>query len=337
MARGERPSDQVDAYDGILEAYERISSFKNIRSLRAKIAYLVRILRLARNEPKLAFRWCNRDRLQDLTGRIDKLVPATLSASGWHLAYAADLFLADGGLLGVEAEFQQRSLLYEAVQAILVERLWDSRVGDGQSVRLGLALTHAARVRKFAPGILMDRFIRQAYETLDEASLAAPYNLGDRGARLLFGFHLAYAAGFMKARLQGPIAAFRALLAGPAGEAPANPLTFQIMLHSFCTLNRLESLGAPMPPETYAGLYDRMQKRIRHHKVLSQVFQVGPYRPGDETMFAANLAARVCFQELPQAPALPFLPDAGMAGLYEEQTPGLPPLLGAPFGTLMLL
>ena len=28
--------------------------------------------------------------------------------------------------------------------------------------------------------------------------------------------------------------------------------------------------------------------------------------------------------------------DAGMAGFYEERVPGLPPLLGSPFGTLML-
>jgi len=40
----------------------------------------------------------------------------------------------------------------------------DIRIRDGQFFRLALVLAHAARVRNFAPGILMDRFIRQALE-----------------------------------------------------------------------------------------------------------------------------------------------------------------------------
>ena len=337
LARGERPSDQMASYENLLDAFERISSFSGIRSLRAKISFLVRLLRSARGEPKQAFRWCSRDRLQDLASRINKLVPATMAGSGWHLPYAVDLFLAGGGLQGDEAELERRGLLYAAVQAVQGEFLWDTRIGDGQSVRLGIALAQAARSRGFAPGRLMDRFIRQALETLGEASQSAPYDLGDRGTRLLFGYHLAYAAGFAKTRLQAPLETFRAIHARLRGDGPTSPITFQILLHAFATLDRLQRLGAPMDLDTHAGIQERMRKRLRHHKVLSQAFQVGPYRAGDEAMFAANLAARVCFQQLPPAPDPSFHPDAGAAGLYEEPNPRLPPALGAAFGTLMLI
>jgi hypothetical protein len=335
MARGESPSALVSGYENLLEAYERVATFADLRSLRAKIAVLVRLVRAAREEPKRAYLWCNRERLQALTARMRPLVPGSLAASGWHLPYAVDLFLADGNLIGDEAQLDLRTRIFEAVHRVQSELLQDTRIADGQFVRLGLAITQAARARNFAPGILMERFVRQAFETVMEAAHAAPYDLGDRGTRLLFGAHLAHAAGFAKARLQPTLTAFSALQEHlQDGSHPLLPA--QARLHAFATLDRLDRLGAALPLEAYAGLVRRLHKRLSHHKVVSRAFRTEQAVAGDEAALLANLAARVCFQGLAVPAEARRHPDVGLAGLYEGREAGLPPLLGSPFGTLML-
>jgi hypothetical protein len=335
MARGERPSALVSEYDALLEAYDRVAGFADLRAVRAKIGFLVRLLRAARDEPKRAYYWCNRERLAALLQRIRGLVPAAVAASGWHLPYAIDLFLADGGLHGDEAQFDQRTRLFEAVHRVQSDLLQDTRIGDGQFVRLGLVLTQAARVRNFAPGILLDRFIRQAFEAVMEAAQTAPYDLGDRGTKLLFGAHLAHAAGYARARLSGPVTTFGALLAELREDGPSQ-LPVQVLLHAFSTLGRLEHLGAPVPLATYAATLARLRKYLRHHKAVSRAFHTGHALAGDEAALAANLCARVCCQGLVPPPDARRQPDVGLAGLYEDRSPAAPPLLGSPFGTLML-
>ena len=336
MALGQRPSSLVGEYERLLEAYDRISYFSHTRSLRARIGFLVRLLRMAHSEPKQAYLWCNRERLNDLLQRMRSLVPSSVAASGWHLPYAADLFLVDGGLVWDETQAEQRTRIYEAVRVIQSDLLQDLRIGDGQFVRLSLALTHAARSRNFAPGILMDRFIRQALEAVMEASHAAPYDLGDRGTRLLFGAHLAHAAGFAKARLPGPTEAFTALHGRLRGDHGSTRVPIPVLLHALSTLDRLAKLGEPLPLETYAGTLERILKRLRHHKAVARALHTAQALDGDEEALAANLCARVCFLEVLPPASTPHHPDAGLAGLYEERIPGLPPIMGSPFGTLML-
>lgn len=336
MARGERPSALVAEYENLLEAYDRIAPFADLRLRRAKIGFLVRLQRATRDESKRAYFWCNRERLTDLLLRMRSLVPVSVAASGWHLPYAADLFLADGGLAGEAAQLDLRARLYEAVHRLQSDLLQDTRIGDGQFVRLALALTHAARARNFAPGILLDRFLRQAFEAVMEAAQAAPYDLGDRGTKLLFGVHLAHAAGFAKARLPGPIAAFNALQARLQPDGSANRLPVQVLLHAFATLDRLDRLGAALPLDDYASLLERIHKYLRHHKAMSRAFRSGQALAGDEAALASNLCARVCFQDLALPAEARRHPDVGLAGLYEDRGPGHPPLLGSPFGTLML-
>jgi len=296
----------------------------------------VRLLRMARSEPKQAYLWCHRERLNDLLQRMRALVPSSVAASGWHLPYAADLFLVDGGLVWDEAQAEQRAALYGAVRVIQSDLFQDLRIGDGQFVRLGLVLTHAARTRNFTPGILMDRFIRQAFEVVMEASHAAPYDLGDRGTRLLFGAHLAHAAGYTKGRLPGPIEAFNALHSRLRGDPGSTRVPIPVLLHALTTLDRLARLGEPLALETYAGTLERILKRLRHHKAVARALRTTQAMDGDEEALAANLCARVCFLGVTPPAAAKHHPDAGMAGFYEERVPGLPPLLGSPFGTLML-
>jgi hypothetical protein len=336
MALGGRPSTLVSEYENLLAAYDRVAYFSDLRSLRAKISFLVRLLRAARDEPKRAYLWCNRERLNALVTRMRALVPSSVAASGWHLPYAADLFLADGGLSGDEGQAEGRTYLFEAIHRVQTELLMDTRIADGQFVRLVLTLTHAARVRNFTPGILMERFVRQAYETVIEAAQEAPYQLGDRGTRLIFGTHLAHAAGFAKPRLRGVLDSFRVLHERLQGEGHGTALPVQAQLHAFATLDRLERLGAPVPLEAYAGLVARLRKRLRHHKVVVRAFRTEQALAEDEAALIANLAARVCFQGLSLPEGARRHPDVGMAGLYEGREAGLPPALGSPFGTLML-
>jgi len=336
LARDERPSALMTEYEQLLEAYERNAHFAELRPLRAKIGFLVRLLRASREEPKRAYLWCNRERLHALLGRIRPLVPASVAASGWHLPYAADLFLADGGLFADEAQADLRTQLFEAVHRLQSDQLQGIRIADGQFVRLALALTHAARVRNFTPGILLDRFLRQAFDTVHEAAQAAPYHLGDRATRLLFGVHLAHAAGYTKAKLASPLAAFAALYERLQGEGHAHTLPVQAQLHAFATLERLERLGTPVPIDTYVGILARLRKHLNHHKIVSRAFRTEQALVGDEAALIANLCARVCFQDVVPSPRAKRHPDVGAAGLYESRDAGLPPLLGSPFGTLML-
>ena len=336
IARGDRPSALLSEYDNLLDAYERIATFADLRALRAKIGFLVRILRAAREEPKRAYLWCNRERLTTLLAQIRPLMPASVIASGWHLPYAADLLLVDGGLHGDDALTEQRIRLFEAVHRIQSELMQDTRIADGQFVRLGLTLTHAARTRNFTPGILMDRFIRQAFETVMEAAHAAPYDLGDRGTRLIFGAHLAHAAGFTRTKLQPQLEALAALQARIQDKGQAKPISAQALLHAFSALDRLERLGVPLALDTYLSTLARLRKRLNHHKVVSRAFRTEQALAGDEAALASNLCAQVCFHGLTLPGGARFHPDAGMAGLYEPREPGLAPLIGSPFGTLML-
>ena len=338
MARGARPSALVSEYDNLLEAYERIATFADLRSLRAKISFLVRLLRAARDEPKRAYLWCNRERLHALVAHIRPLVPGSVAASGWHLPYAADLFLADGGLHGDEALIDLRMRLYDTVHRVQSDLLQDTRIADGQFVRLCLAVTHAARVRNFTPGILMDRFIRQAFEAVMEAAHAAPYDLGDRGTRLLFGAHLAHAAGFGKARLQPHLQAFAELHEHLQARGPGAPppLPVQAQLHAFATRDRLARLGMPVPLATYTGILARLCKRLNHHKAVSRAFRTEQAMAGDEAFLATNLCARVCFHGLIPPGDAKRHPDVGLAGLYEPRDAAQPPQIGSPFGTLLL-
>ncbi len=336
LVRDERPSALLLEYDTLLEALERIPAFSETRALRPRISFLLRLLRACREEPRRAYYWCHRERLGALAHRMHSLVPHSLAANGWHLPYAADLFLVDGGIADDEAQMELRTRLFEAVHRIQSDQLQATRIGDGQFVRLALVLTHAARTRNFAPGILLDRFLNQALETVDSASHAAPYDLGDRGTKLLFGAHLAHAAGFSPGRIQASIATYRRIEEPFQDDSPATRLPVQVLLHIFSSLERLEHLGAPLPVAEYACLLARVRKAFRHHKVVSRIFRTVQPAVGDEATLATNVCARVCFQDLHLPPDAKRHPDAGLAGLYEDRNPLAPPLLGPPFGTLML-
>lgn len=337
LAQGERTSAFVNEYEGLLEAFERVPAFSDLQPLRAKIAVLVRLLRASREDPKRAYLWCGRERLATLMQRAAGLLPPTVAATGWRLPYAVDLFLADGGMAGEEELIEPRIRLLEAVQRIQSEVLQDLRIRDGQFFRLALILAHAARVRKFAPGILMDRFVRQALESVMEAARSAPYGLGDRGTTLIFGAHLAHAVGFTRSRLPGAVEAYAALQARFEGLGGPTRTSVQVMLHAFSTLDRLGRLGAPLSGADYVDLFQRIRKRVRHHKAVSRAFSTAQIKAGDEAALVSNLCAQVCFRGLTLPPNSPHHPDVGLAGLYEDRLPGRPPLMGSCFGTLLLV
>lgn len=336
MADGHGAATVLAEYEALLQAFERVPLFAETRPLRAKIGFLLRLLRSTRDDPKRAYLWCSRERLGTALQRMDTVLPPTVATSGWALPYMADLFVVDGCPTEEEGQLDRRFQLFEAVHRLQSELLQNVRIRDGQFFRLALVLTHAVRTRNFSPGILLDRFIRQALEAITEAARCAPYDLGDRGTTLIFGTHLAHAAGFARARIQGPIATFAAIQDCFQQEAGPTRLPGQVLLHVFATLHRLERLGTPMPVAEYETLFRRIRKRIRHHKAAARIFGSAQIKAGDEAALTSNLCALACFQDLEYPPTTPFQGDVGMAGLYEFHQPGHAPLLGSAFGTLML-
>jgi len=142
--------------------------------------------------------------------------------------------------------------------------------------------------------------------------------------------------GFAKPRLGAALGAFRRLHDHLEEARHGTPPPLQAQLHAFATLDRLERLGAPVPVAAYASLLARLRKRLRHHKVVARAFRTEQALAEDEAALIANLAARTCFQGLALPGDAKRHPDAGMAGLYEVKEAGLPPVMGSPFGTLML-
>jgi hypothetical protein len=154
---------------------------------------------------------------------------------------------------------------------------------------------------------------------------------------LLFGVHLAHAAGFAKAKLPPVLAAYAAIQERFHERDAAHRISTQVLLHTFSTLDRLARLGAPLPLADYEGLFLRVRKRLRHHKAISRVFGTAQAKAGDEAALASNLCAQVCFRNLALPGETAFHPDAGVAGLYEDRIPARPPQMGSCFGTLLLV
>lgn len=336
QTRGAKASAVVADFEALSDAFERQVPFSEIPSVRTKNAFLIRLIRAYREDPKRPYLWCNRERLLGLMAQMRALIPATVMASGWGFPYAVDLFIVNHGPGDPSEQEPDRRRLFEAIQARLATHLQDVRIGDGQFTRLALALMHGARVRNFSPSILLDRFVKVVLEAASEGSAVAPHDLGDRGAKLIFGFHLAQAAGFSKDRIGAWTGRFAELEGAFAEEGRNRRTPAQVVLHALVSLDRLDRAGHPVTPRAYADTFLRIRRRLIHHTGIARAFGTEHASADDQVFLAANLAAHTCFAG--HSGALPGrrVPDVGLAGLYEPQDQASAPLLGQPFGTLML-
>ena len=339
QARGDRPSRVVSEFEALADAFEHMAPFGDVESTRVKNAFLMRLVRAHPGQPQAPYLWCNRERLHGLLARMADLAPASVVSSRWHLLYATDLLIAGPGTLP-PAPFDERRLqLFAAVQQRLAGQLQGIDVGDGQFLRLTIALLHEVLPRNFTNPLLLDRAVAQMVEAAFEGMVHAPADLAGAGTRLLFGYHLAHLARFVRARVDAAAEAYgrvEAPFTGPEGRlAPV-----QVVLHVQVVLERCAQSGLAVAPEEYAGTFLRLRRRIQQHKGLARAFDGEQVRAEDEPFLAANLTARAYAAQASRSGAgLPGprrLPDVGMAGIYEAPDRRSAPLLGLAFGTLML-
>lgn len=332
QAGGSLPSRVVAAYEALADAFERLTPYNDIASTRVRNAFLVRLIRARPGQGQAPFLWCNRERLQTLLVRMEDVAPGSVAASPWLILYAADLFIAGPGEVLAPEEAERRLMLYGVVQQGLGRVGHGVDLGDGQFLRLALAILHELLPRNIANPLVLDRTVVRMAETALEGMRLAPPDLGGTGARVLFGFHLAHHARFIRADLEAAHAAYarvEAAFMGPQGRTA--PL--QVVLHACMALARAAAAGATLPPEEYAGTYARIRRRLQQHKELARAFATERAVGDDEPFLAANLAAQTY---APGGAAAALQADVGLAGVYEPPDHRTAPLLGLAFGTLML-
>ena len=337
LSRGDRPSRVVSEFEALADAFEHLAPFTEIRSMRVKNAFLMRLIRAYPGQSQYPYLWCNRERIQGLLARMVDLAPPSVVSSRWHLLYAADLLIAGSGE-GMPLQWDERRIqVYQAVQRRLTAQLQGIDIGDGQFLRLAIALFHEILPRNFASGLLLDRAVAQMVEAAFEAMVHAPGDLGGAGARLLFGYHLAHLAQFVRARVDAAAQAY-ARVEAPFLDGDGRKIPVQAVLHALVALERMAQWGLAVPPGEYAGTFARIQARLQQHKGLSRAFGSEQVMAEDPSFLAANLTARAYAAQVrgPNGSGTKRLSDTGMAGVYEPPGRRGAPLLGLPFGTLML-
>ena len=339
QALGGLPSRVVADYEVLADAFERLAIYNDIGTTRVRNAFLMRLIRAQPGQPQAPFLWCNRERLQTLISRMQELAPASVASSPWLILYATDLLIAGPGDALSAEEPERRLMLYGAIQQRLTRQCEGVDVSDGQFLRLALAILHGVLRRNIANPMILDRMVARIAETSVEAMRHAPSDLGGSGARLLFGFHLAHLAQFTQTALPASAEAYLQVEAPFRGPQQERLAPIQVVLHALVAQDRASRAGLTLTPEEYAGTYFRIRRRLQQHKDLARAFATERAVVDDEPFLAANLTAQAYLtRELRPAgeTAAPGRPDVGLAGVYEPPDHASAPLLGLPFGTLML-
>ena len=325
-------AEAVGSFEDLAEPFERQTAVLGVRSTRIRNAFLMRLVRLHRDDPKAPFAWANRERLKSLTEQASGFLPASMANEGWPLIYGVDVLVAGRPETGKEV----RREILETILAALGAAFPAQDARDGQGIRLAIAMLHAVLERRLSVPMLVERFLRVMITATQEGRQAAPFDLPDEGTRLIFGYHLAHLAEFIPVRIPEVVARLARLEAalGDRGRLRSTPL--QVLLHGLMALDRLDRRGCPTSPEEYAGTYLRVRNWIERHKDLARAFHTEHSRAEDAAFLAANVTARAFFSH-PLAERIDkTLPDVGVASAYESSDREEAPLLGQPFGTLML-
>lgn len=328
----DRLAEAISAFEDLAEPFGRQATALGVRSTRIRNAFLIRLVRLHRQDAKAPFAWVGRERLRQLSDRASAFLPASMGSQGWPLVYGLDVLVAGRA----EASAEDRQRLLEEILAGLAQAFPGHPARDGQGIRLAFAMLQALLERRLATPVLTERFLRVMIHATQEGRQAAPLDLPDEGSRLVFGYHLAHLAEFIPARIPDLVERFRRLEAalGDRGRQRATPV--QVLLHGLLALERLDRRDQPTSPEEYAGTFLRVRNWIRAHKDLARAFHTEHSRAEDEAHLAANVTARAFLAgPAPEGSGRP-LADVGVAVAYEAPGRSGPPLLGQPFGTLML-
>lgn len=330
--RRERLAETVSAFEDLAEPFGRQATALGVRSTRIRNAFLIRLVRLHRDDPRLPFAWASRERLKQLHTQASTFLPSSMAGEGWPLVYGLDVLVAGRA----DAAAAERLHLLESILEELAGAFPGHPARDGQGIRLAFAMLQAVLERRLANPTLAERFLRVMVHATQEGRQAAPQDLPDEGSRLIFGYHLAHLAEFIPARIPDSVARFRRLESalGDRGRRRTSPV--QVLLHGLLALERLERQGRPTSPEEYAGTFLRVRNWINAHKDLARAFHTEHSRAEDDSHLAANVTARAFLADPGQEASGKPLADVGVAAAYEAPGRSGPPLLGQPFGTLML-
>jgi hypothetical protein len=330
--RRENLAEAVSNFETLAEPFARHTSILGIRSTRQQNAFLIRLIRLHRDDPKAPFAWANRERLWTLSEQALKFLPASMTAEGWPLIYGLDVLVAGRP----EVALDERRAILESILKALAAAFPAHPARDGQGLRLAFAMLHAVLERRVAAPVFVERFLKVIVAAIQEGRQAAPLDLPDEGSRLIFAYHLAHMAEFIPARIPDLVNRFQRLESalGDRGRLRTTPV--QVLLHGMLTLERLERRGAPTAAEEYAATFLRVRTWIDKHKDLGRAFHTEHSRAEDDSYLAANVTARAFFSRAIAATPGKLLADVGVAAAYEAPDRNAPPLLGQPFGTLMV-
>lgn len=337
-SRMERIADVVTTFEAIAVSLDRTAAFREIPDLRHRNAFLIRLLRCFKDQPDKAHLWCGRERLQALGARVEAQFPPDRHPRGEHLGHAVDLLLV--GLQHLEPEAlapkqEERLRVFQLIQSKLAAHP-DLRPTEAAFGRLALAMLHGALARNATGPVMAAALVPRMLESTLSASKAAPVELGDPLARVIFGFHLAHWADFQPQREPGVLRLYRSIETAFAQEQRQLRTPVQVILHALATLQRLHGQGAMLSPEEYARTLQRIRLHLRSHKDLARAFQADSVQANDEVFLAANLAARAYFLQEEGLFETPSMRDVGVAGTYETLDLPQAPMLGQGFGTLLV-
>ncbi|MBI4911661.1 MAG: hypothetical protein HY823_02890 [Acidobacteria bacterium] len=327
-------SEAIAAFEILAAALERIPAFLQGTTPRAQNAFLIRLSRSHRSEPRRAFLWASRERVQALREGVEGTLLA-LPRDGWHLVRALDLLhtmpdVLDRDLAAVFGEARDRLAW---VHAKLSEAFGPPPRQSSLGGNLLLGVLHEAASRGFASPAMAERCLENLLEVAVEAARLAPSGLQEPWGRAAFGFALASLTEGVASRLP-PL---QARLAGldhhlGRGGSPARP---EVLLHALLSLLRLEAQGAAPTEEAYGGTFRRLRDWIRQDPDLERALNAARGHPEDRDRLAAMLTARAFFPRA-AAPGVRRVPAPGVGGSYEDTAHGAAPLLGEAFGSLMM-
>jgi hypothetical protein len=227
-----------------------------------------------------------------------------------------------------------RMKAFGVIQQLAQEGLSGMSLGELTLLQLEIAMLHSALAQNFAASALLERVVKQMIEAILEGARCAPKELLHQDSRILFGFHMAHLAGFVTGRI-GPLSEKAAQIeTALRNEGQRVPL--QVALHMLLSLERLERLGTTVALRKYTATFSRIRSKLQQHKGIARALRMEGIPPEDELFLAACLTARCYLFRTQEGTKAKKLLDVGLAGAYEPREPSCPPLLGMPFGTLML-
>lgn len=323
-------------YEGVIEAYEKVAPYLEMRSFRARNAFLMRLCLASRGDMRKAYQFCNRERLQSLLEHGRRMMGEHLYSGEQLPVLSLDLSLHEL-LCGDDSTSGGRipsKILFPQIIQGFAQSARERGMEDRATLRLALALHAWWQGQSGGIPAAIGAEIQAQIATIREYRNSAPVDLGQEASRWIFGYHLAHLAGFEKEHLSGILLRYKAVDAAFQDESRSRLAPVQVVLHALASLYRMECAGLWVDPKRYAATYRRILRFMHNDRNLDRMLQAVPEE--DALYLAAYLTARTYFLDPDLGRAPQRMADVGMAGIYECKDHNKAPLLGGALGTLMI-